>query len=215
MIAPYFDARYSLLQGVLDRADVGVRVVHGDHVFEPSVEYFFPTFDGDSIFNAFSIAPTTDVRLAYQYAPTGVLRGTADVWLRKYANEDGTSSFAGGGEAGVERALGRDWRARADVLYDDGYGGRRIGGTAEAMWRPTSVLWLRGRAIVLDVDEDDSITQAALTRDVVTSSLMFSSTWRVADSVAVHAIAEADYDDVHALQTRAIAILDLSFLPEP
>jgi hypothetical protein len=83
------------------------------------------------------------------------------------------------------------------------------------MWRPTSVLWLRGRAIVLDVDEDDSLTQAALTRDVVTSSVMLSSTWRVADSVALHAIAEADYDDVHALQTRAIAILDLSFLPEP
>ena len=35
-LAPYFDARYSLLHGVLDRADAGVRVRYGDHVVEPS-----------------------------------------------------------------------------------------------------------------------------------------------------------------------------------
>jgi len=212
---PYFDARYSLLQGVLDRADAGVRLKYGDHILEPALEYFFPTFDGDSIFNVFSIEPTTDARLSYQYAPAGPLRGSANLWLRKYAHEDGTSSLAGGGELGVQRALGTDWRGRVDALWDDGYGGRRVGGTAEAMWRPANVLWLRGRAIVLDVREDGDLTVAALARDVVTSTLMLSSTWRVADSVALHAIAEADYDDVHALQTRAIAILDLAFLPEP
>jgi hypothetical protein len=42
-----------------------------------------------------------------------------------------------------------------------------------------------------------------------------STTWRVADGVAIHAVAEADYDERHALQTRAIAVLDLAFQPEP
>jgi len=182
-------------------------------VLEPAVEYFFPTFDGDSIFNAFSIEPTIDARLGYRYGQAGPWRATADAWLRRYAHEDSTSSYAGGGEAGVERALGAGWRGRLDGLWDDGYGGRRIGGTAEAAWRRDQTLWLRGRVIVLGVDPDAG---AALGGGAyVTSSAVVSTTWRVADTVAVHALAEADRDAIHDLQTRGIVILDLAFAPEP
>lgn len=69
-VSPYADARYSILNAVFDRADAGVRFRDGDHILEPEVEYFYPDFDGDSIFNAFSIEATTDARLAYTYAPT-------------------------------------------------------------------------------------------------------------------------------------------------
>jgi hypothetical protein len=31
----------------------------------------------------------------------------------------------------------------------------------------------------------------------------------------LHFIGEADHDAIHALQTRAIAVVDLAFLPEP
>jgi hypothetical protein len=96
------------------------------------------------------------------------------------------------------------------ALYDDGYGGRRVGGTLEAGWRIDREWWLRGRAIVLGVREDDRTD-----RDFVTSSSVVSSTWRVADTAAVHGIVELDYDRVHATQFRAIAVLDLAFLPEP
>ncbi len=212
-IEPYADLRYSILNAVFDRADAGVRLREGEHVLEPSVDYFFPTFDGDSIFNAFSIEPTTDVRLAYKYGTTGPWRGTADAWIRHYAQEDNSTSLAGGGDAGVQRVLGAGWRGGADALADMGYGGRRVGGTIEAAWKDGQTFWLRGRAIVLDVDQD--ATAALGVRKYVTGSTVFSTTWRVADFVAIHGIAEADYDAVHALQTRVIAVLDLAFVPEP
>ena len=66
----------------------------------------------------------------------GPWRATARCgWLRRYAHEDGTASVAGGVDAGVEHAFGSAGAARLDALCDDGYGGRRIGGTGEAAWR--------------------------------------------------------------------------------
>jgi len=212
-IEPYGDARYSILNGVFDRADAGVRLRSGNSVIEPAVEYFYPTFDGDSIFNAFSIEPTTDVRLGYKYDAKGPWRATADAWLRRYAIEDGTTSFAGGGEAGVQRALGGDWRGGLDALWDGGYGGRRVGGTADVAWRPGQLLWVRGRLIVLDVAEDATAGLGA--PHYVTTSANVSSTYRVAEWAAVHVIAEADRDEIYGLQTRVIAVLDLAFMPEP
>ena len=212
-IEPYVDARYSILHAAFDRADAGVRLRTREHVLEPAVEYYYPTFDGDSIFNAFSIEPTTDVRLGYRYGDKGAWRATADAWLRRYAHEDATTSFAGGGDAGIQRVLGAGWRGGVDALADTGYGGRRIGGTAQAMWRGSEQVWLRGRMIVLAVAEDP--TSTVLAGHYVTTSANFSTTWRVADTVALHFIAEGDHDAIHAIQTRAIAVVDLAFLPEP
>ncbi len=219
-LQPYADARYSILNAVFDRADAGVRVRTGDHVIEPAVEYFYPTFDGDSIFNAFSIEPTTDFHIAYQYAAPGPWKGTASVWLRRYAPIDDTTAFAGGGDASIERRLGDTWRAKLDALWDDGWGGRRVGGTAEASWRWQRELWLRGRVIVLAVRDDETPTEPVVSANITaqkytTSSTVVSSTWRVADTVAIHAILEGDYDEIRAFQTRVIAVLDLAFLPEP
>jgi hypothetical protein len=209
-VSPYADVRYSILNAVVDRGDVGVRLRHGDHVIEPAVEYFYPTFDGDSIFNVFSIEPTTDARVNYQY--NGKIRGGASGWLRKYSHDDGTSSVAGGATASVEKPIANGWLAHVDALWDDGYGGRRVGGTGEVAWRPDLDLWLRGRQIVLGVREDDGY---GFQRDMVTSSTVVSSTWRVADTVAIHGIVEEDYDALHHFQTRVIGVLDLAFLPEP
>jgi hypothetical protein len=206
-IAPYSDVRYSLLHAAVDRADAGVRLSRGLDTLEPSVEYFYPTFDGDSIFNAFAHEPTTDVRLAYQRG--GALPLHASAWLRAYHHETGDASYAGGGDAGVERSFGA-WRGRADALWDDGYGGRRIGASAEAAWRATPELWLRGRAIMLGVARDDEGHPR-----YVTSSGQLSSTWRMSDGVTLHTIVEADHDAIHALQYRVIGVFDLAFLPEP
>jgi hypothetical protein len=222
-LSPYVEARYSLLHATFDRADAGVRIRRGEHVVEPMVSYFYPTFDGDSIFNAFSIDPTTDGSLTYSYAPGGAWRASANAWLRHYAHVDGEASYAGGLDAGLEHALGGSWRGRVDGLWDDGWGGRRIGGSAEAAWHDARTTWLRGRAIVLGVRDDaTAFPQSSVEvpanvgpRAFVTSSMVASATWRVAETVAVHAIAEADHDPFHALQTRAIVVLDLAFAPEP
>ncbi|HEY4244159.1 MAG TPA: hypothetical protein VGM88_30310 [Kofleriaceae bacterium] len=207
-IAPYADLRYSLLDGLVDRADLGVRLRDGAHSLEPSVEYFYPTFDGDSIFNAFALDPTLDARLAYTY--DGPVHATASAWLRKYLDETATgSTVAGGFDAGVAHALAHDWTGKLDGLFDTGYGGRRAGGTADVAWRQSRDLSLGGRAILLAVRPDDG------TPRYVTTSTMLRGTYRVADSVAVHAIAQEDYDAIQSLQLRAMLVLDLAFAPEP
>lgn len=205
-LRPYVNARYSLLHGVLDRADAGVRIEHGAHALEPAVEYFFPTFDGDSIFNVFSIDPTADVRLGYRHA--GTVQAAVNAWLRRYAPGEGQADHAGGGDASLARALGHDWRARVEALYDAGYGGRRVGGAVEAGWRAKSNLWLRGRVFVLGIDPDTDDARYVSTSGVV------STTWRVADAVTLHGITEVDQDPRYGVQTRAIAILDFAFQPE-
>src|SRR5205814_10295212 len=129
-IEPYADVGVSLLHAAVDRADAGMRLEHDGHVLEPSVEYFLPTFDGDSIFNAFSLEPTADARLGYRH--DGAFRVTADAWLRRYLE---SRDFAGGGDAGVERVISPRLRVRGDALWDDGFGGRRVGGDGEAAWR--------------------------------------------------------------------------------
>jgi hypothetical protein len=212
-IAPHADVRYSLLTAVVDRADAGVRLARGAHSLEPSIEYFYPTFDGDSIFNVFSIEPTTDLRLAY--ARTGAFGVRATGWLRAYRHEAGTSSTAGGADAGVDHVFSAQWRARLDALWDDGYGGRRIGGSAETAWRPAPALWLRGRLITLAVARDDGGTGASARPRYVTSSAQVSSTWQLADGVALHSILELDNDAIQGLQYRAIGMFDFAFAPEP
>ncbi len=205
-LRPYANLRYSLLHAAIDRTDAGVRIERGPHVFEPSVEYFLPTFDGDSIFNVFSVEPTTDVRLGYQLE--GPLRVRASTWLRRYAHEDGTSSVAGGGEAGLERAFGARLRTRLDALIDDGYGGRRAGGTGEVAWKARDDLWLRARTAVLGVRREDRSR-------FVTASGVVSGSMKLAESVGFHVIAEADHDDLYPFTTRVIGVLDLAFAPEP
>ncbi|MDX2091701.1 MAG: hypothetical protein SFX73_27825 [Kofleriaceae bacterium] len=205
-LAPYANARVSLLHAALDRADAGVRVQRGAHVLEPSVDYFLPTFDGDSIFNVFSIEPTTDARLAYTY--DGGVRLRASAWLRRYAHDDVTSSYSGGADAGLERALGRRSRGRLDVLWDDGYGGRRVGGSGEAGWQARDWLWLRGRVIGLGVRPDD---RAAY----VTGSAVGSGSFKLADGLALHLLTEVDVDEVYKVQGRLIGVLDFAFAPEP
>ncbi len=207
-IEPYANARVSLLHAALDRVDAGVRLVRGEHTLEPSVAYFLPTFDGDSIFNVFSIEPTKDVRLSY--AREGALRWRADAWLRRYAHETGLSSYAGGAQAGVERSLGTRGRGALDALWDDGYGGRRVGGTGEIAWRAHDIVWLRGRLIVLGVRPDASAERPAY----VTSSAVLSSSFALSESVGLHVIAELDRDEIHDLQARGLAVLDLAFMPE-
>jgi hypothetical protein len=212
-VAPYADLRYSLLHAAVDRADAGVRLSRGDHSIEPSIEYFYPTFDGDSIFNAFSIEPTTDLRLGYQLAGAVTLR--AQSWLRLYHHDAGVSSVAGGLDAAIDHPFGPRWRVRVDALWDDGYGGRRVGGSAEVAWHPSPAFWLRGRALTLGVAPDEGGEGTSAHPRYITSSTVVSTTWRLADGIALHVITEVDHDALHDLQLRAIGMFDFAFAPEP
>ncbi|HEY5926822.1 MAG TPA: hypothetical protein VIV11_34280 [Kofleriaceae bacterium] len=212
-IGPFMSGRYSVLHGLLDRAELGLRMKRGAHALEPVVEYFFPTFDGDSIFNVFSLQPTTDVRLGYHYTPEAPWRASASTWLRRYDSEPDLAPMAGGADASLEHTFGGAWRARVDALWDDGWGGRRVGGAGDAAWKRTREHFLRGRVVVLGVREDDTSSSGG--RRFVTTSAVISSTIRISEQAAVHAIAELDYDAVHDFQTRVIAVIDLNFTPDP
>jgi hypothetical protein len=200
---PFVEARYSLLHGAFDRIGVGTRLRKKHHEVEIAAEHFMPTFDGDSIFNVFAIEQSNDARVEYRF--DGAIRANARAWLRRY---DESAAYAGGVEAGVERVLRPDLRARVDALWDDGFGGRRAGAGIESAWRPVRRLWLRGRAIVLGVAPDDRTKY-------VTGAGVISSTYKLGDAAALHSIVEVDHDAIHDTQLRAIAVLDLSFTPEP
>jgi hypothetical protein len=135
-------------------------------------------------------------------------------WLRAYDDEPGLSRFAGGLDGGVEHVFGSSWRGHIDALWDDGWGGRRIGGAADAAFRPQGRMWWRGRVIVLGVAEDATANVATAHRFVTTSSVL-SLTYRIAETVGVHGIAEANYDEIHEFQFRALGVVDLNFAPEP
>jgi len=203
-LRPFASARYSLLHAVLDRADLGVRLERGKHGLEPKVEYFYPTFDGDSIFNVFSIEPAADARIGYRY--DGEVRATANTWLRRYT---GNAAYAGGADVSVERDVTTRLRTRLDGLWDDGYGGRRAGGSGEVGWRATPSSWVRGRVIVLGVAPDDGRPR------YVSTSTMLSSTLELGEVAALHLIGESSFDDRQNGQLRALVILDLAFAPEP
>jgi hypothetical protein len=54
------------------------------------------------------------------------------------------------------------------------------------------------------------------TRDrYVTGSAVTGMTLKIGDNAAIHSLFEVDHDELYDTQLRAIAMLDLAFLPEP
>jgi len=212
-IAPWAAARWSLLHGLVDQAAGGVRLRWGDQALEPEVAYARPTFDGDSIFNAFAIAPSTDARVTWERAPRrGRLRAFATGWLRWYHGwGDEPAARAGGVLAGAEAALGAGWIARLDLVHDDGYGGRRSGGAASVRWRARERVSGSGRLTLYDIDGDSG---SAVDRRAVLGGAQTAVTYRLGDRAAVHAAIEATADRALPFQVRALGVLDLAFVPE-
>ena len=126
-------------------------------------DFLAPTFDGDSIWNVFSIGAYRDLRASYEIGlPRGVkayARGFARFYLAttdEVAPPDAVRR-AGRRRRGAGRAfaaggsLGAAWRnargmLRADGYWDDGYGGRKVGVDATTrVKRARRALELEGR----------------------------------------------------------------------
>jgi hypothetical protein len=216
--SPWVAARYSLLHGLVDEAEAGVRLRWRDHAIEPEVAYFVPTFDGDSIWNVFGAEPSTEARLSYSWLPrNGWLRASASVWLRQFQHDDegrtvqapSTSDTAAGVVATGEARLGERWTARVDGYSDNGYGGLRSGGAAAVRWHEHRVT-ATGRASVVYVATDSTVPNLR----ALTSAVQLGGGWQLADGVAVHGVLESSYDIYLKPDLRALAILDLAFAPE-
>ncbi|MBK9032749.1 MAG: hypothetical protein IPL61_16020 [Myxococcales bacterium] len=208
-VEPWGYARYSLLHAGLERAGAGVRLARGAHALEPEVARTVPSFDGDSIWSVFAITAAVDARLGYEYRPRGRdLRARARAWVRRYDPDDvdGAGVVAGGAVAG-ETAL--PWaRVAAELFADDGYGGRRLGGTATARWPVGRRVTLTSTLALVDVAD------ASARADGTTLSALGAAAWHLDDGIAVFATADVSSSPRAALAVRTLAVLDLAFEPD-
>ncbi len=216
---PYAAARYSLLHGLVDQAHAGARLRYGAHSIESEVYYSFPTFDGDSIFNVFSTEPFVDYRMTYDIKPKqAAWRAYARGWVRKFDTEDADtaedgvmidpSEYAGGVQVGARYLRKRTLLARVDLFHDDGYGGRRTGGYAEAQWNVSSRFGVASRLSLIDMDAGG--------RNLVgkTYGAQLGTTYRVQKGVTLHLLGEGNLNRFNRNDFRAIVIMDLAFNPE-
>ena len=209
-IEPWAQVRADLVEGLLDRVAGGVRVRLGNNVIEPELDYQVPTFDADSIFNAFAISPTTDARLTWSYRGMPDTSAMATAWARRY-DDDSSTDYAWGGQAQVGRALSRALRGQVSAMYDDGYGGQRIGFTANSRWVHAPM------ALSLMLAEYSIKTDASSAGDhsrIFEGVAQLGGTWDFGHQVAVHAIVEGSSDHDVPAQLRTLLVLDLAFAPE-
>jgi hypothetical protein len=219
-ITPYAAARYSLLHGLVDEALAGARLRLGAHAVEPEAYYSFPTFDGDSIFNVFSVQPYVDGRLTYELSPRGApWSAYARGWVRRFRVEDAgraapgaevdTGALAGGGQTGGRWIIGPDRVARVDLFHEGGHGGRRTGGFGLVSWRVLAPLALSSRVSVIDAEADLLPGQGATTLGV-----QVGATCRIHDGMAASLIAEETTSAIERSQLAVFFLLDLAFRPE-
>jgi hypothetical protein len=213
-------ARYSLLHSVVDEAYAGARLRWGQDTFGSDFGWTFPTFDGDSIFNVFSIQPYVDGRLSWERAPRGApWRAHLRTWLRRFRIEDSgraapdadvsTGALAAGGQIGGQWLAARDRVGRLDLFHEDGYGGRRTGGHAQGRWR-LDRQWLLGTRLSL-IDYASDIREEM---DGLTLGVQAGATYQVHDDVATSLVVEETTNPLHDAQIAVFAVLDLAFRPE-
>jgi hypothetical protein len=218
-VVPYAAARWNLVVGGIDEAQVGVRLAYGDHALTPELQYSLPSFDGDSIFNVFASEPFWDARLTYDVWPgRGRLRGYARGFYRRFQNDTnglapGETVAASAGAAGG--GLGARWsepgrgNVRLDLFYEDGFGGLRAGGDASGRWRIGRRITIEGRASLVRFDEDSLPNLYATTFGVQAGGVV-----TLGPGMALHLLAEENTDRFESSQLRLLAILDLAFEPE-
>ncbi len=197
--------RASLLDGVVDRAELELAATRGPHQLVPSVSRFVPTFDADSIWSVFGAEPSFDLALDYRFR--GPLSARASVWARRYDGGDsGGAAWAWGAVSDVARAVTRKVALEARALADAGVGGERVAMQAELRWT-LSFAQLRGRAAFAWVRGDELTARAAAATTSGTAAT--SATFRLAAGVALHSMMEVRVGDGEAA-LRALGIVDFA-----
>lgn len=218
VIAPWARGRYSLVDAGVADASAGVRVERGAHAIEPEVAYARPLFDADSIWSVFVTGASTDLRLGYQLAPRrGRVRATATAWLRRYGLPDegtetaeaATAPWAGGGRVRAELALTRKVKADVELVGDDGYGGRRLGATAQGRWRARRDLELSARLGGLDVATDQRASTGG-----ASGFAQLASRWAIDGGIALDAAGELSTSPRAGAQLRIVAQLSIALEPD-
>ena len=220
-ITPHGAVRYNLLLGLIDQAHVGVRMRYRQSTIEPEIYYSFPSFDGDSILNVFSSQPYVDARITYDQALRDVpLSGYVRPWLRRFGvardqrgGPGDSDNLAGGIHIGARYRRHGLLSAQVDLFHDSGYGGRRTGGYADAYWQTTRDTGVRVRFSTIYLDADLSQTLHPSSRKT-TFAGQAGVTYRVAEGVVFHLVAEQNVSRLSPSQFRLLGVVDLAFVPE-
>ena len=209
--------------GLIDEAQVGLRLATAQHALTPEYIYSYPTFDSDSIFNIFSTEAYQDWRLTYDVWPArGAFRGYARGYLRKYENSDvravtkdkmpttvDDSVYAKGAGIGGRLRVQDRGTMRGDLFYEDGFGGLRTGGDLSGHYRLQKTLDLEGRTTIILFNED-----LLSELEGVSVGVQGGGRWVLADGIALHLLLEENTNRFYTSQLRLFAVLDLAFRPE-
>jgi hypothetical protein len=157
------DARvvWNAMLEVLGEADAELAVTPIDALTVAADYHLFrPTFEGDSIFNVFDIAPENDAGGRVEVRPSGAISLAGWGFARLAdgsAGIDGTAadasvSGAGGGLGGAYRTLSRNLSLRLSGVWE--WGEKRLGaeaGAGQAFWNRR--LWLALRLSTWHIDD--------------------------------------------------------------
>lgn len=204
-LEPRAFVRASLVDSVVDRAELELVISRRRHELAPSISRFVPTFDADSIWSVFGAEPSLDLAVDYRYR--GPWQGRAQLWARRY---DAGDAWAWGAAADALRPIARRFTASARAFGDAGYGGERLAFHGELRWSGSRTI-LTGRGAVAWVRGDSATAhQAAPARSGTAAG---TATWRLAGGVAVHSMMELSvFSEDTAI--RALAIVDFALESE-
>lgn len=222
-LSPQALVRASLAHGVVDRAELGGELRYGAHSLTPSVARLVPTFDTDSIWNAFAAEPSTELDLAYRVAARAALELEARLWARRFDGGDADgAAWAWGARAELVRPAGRLWRWplrwSMRALADTGYGGDRLAGDAELGWGSRqqrvvargALVWARGDRLASEVAPGGSL-ELALATVAATASARLS--YALSTGVRAHTAIELWRAGDGETALRALAVLELELEP--
>ncbi|HET6284026.1 MAG TPA: hypothetical protein VFH73_23925 [Polyangia bacterium] len=211
--------RYNLLLASADDQQLGVRVRVGDrHWLGAEHAYLAPTFDGDSIWNIFAAGAYRDLRATYEVVIADGVRAHARAFARFFERAPGEvvggvdpGAGAPGGRVAAGGNAGASWRRsggvlRADVYFDDGYGGRKAGGDASGRYtlHPGGVE-LEGRLTGYHWRSD---LQPQSNTGVVFGA-QAGTRFPIAEGMRLYLLAEDNVGTFYRSQYRGLAILEI------
>ncbi len=221
--------RYNVLFDELDDEQLALRVkLTPRQWLTLEHDFLAPTFDGDSIWNIFSIGAYRDLRASYEIALSRGVKAYARGFARFYlATTDEvaptTGPYAGGypGTYGAQDAaagtfaaggsLGAAWRnargmLRADAYWDDGYGGRKAGVDATTRVKVRDPIELEGRLTGYTWRND---VQPSPNSSGVVFGAEAGGRFRLGQGVHLHLLVEDNVGTYYESQFRGLAMLEL------